>query len=126
VPVAFEVGGANRGARDNQFGFTAYGPTGAVPDNRQSKSHMGGLAYNRTLKPGETFSKQVDVSKWFALKAGWSYTLNGTYKLAFYNPADNNYVPIGGSGRAFVQGEDQIRGLVSTSERWDRPYRSTR
>jgi len=92
VPVTFLVGGETREARDNQFGFTAFGPTGAVPDTGDP-NHLGGLAYSPTLKPGETFSKQVDIGKWFALKAG-SYTLNGTYKLAFFDPADNNYVPV--------------------------------
>lgn len=67
IPVAFQVSGKNRGARDNQFGFTAYGPTGAVSDT-SDPAHTGGLSFNEVLKAGETFRKEVDLRKWFTFK----------------------------------------------------------
>ncbi len=84
--TTFKIGGQNRGSRDNQFGFTAYGPgLEAVPDTGDS-SHMGGFSGNRTLKPGQTFTMEVDVRKWFALKEPGSYQLTGTYQLNFKDP----------------------------------------
>ncbi|HLQ76420.1 MAG TPA: hypothetical protein VK210_03645 [Terriglobia bacterium] len=85
--VSFEVGGQNRGARDNQFGFTAYG-LGAVPDTGDP-NHFGGLSYTQTLKPGETFKKDVDLRKWFSFSAPGNYRITGTYQLSFYTPEDN-------------------------------------
>jgi len=85
--VTFEVGGQNRGARDNQFGFTAYG-VAAVPDTGDP-NHFGGLSYPQTLKPGETFKKDVDLRKWFTFSAPGTYRITGTYQLSFYTPEDN-------------------------------------
>ena len=93
IPVSFRVGGANRGSRDNQFGFTAYGPMGAVPDTGDPV-HFGGLSYNTMLKPGETFRKEVDLRKWFTFKQPGRYTITGTYDLVFSDPANGDYLPI--------------------------------
>lgn len=82
--VTFQVGGANRGARDNQFGFTAYGLK-AVPDTGDP-SNFGGLSYNHTLKSGQTFTKDVDLRKWFTFTEPGLYILTGTYQLTFFDP----------------------------------------
>ncbi len=90
VPVRFQVGGKNRGARDNQFGFTAYGSS-AVPDTG-SPFHMGGESVIRTLKPGETFDKTVDLRKWFTFQKPGAYFITGTYDMSFFDPDDNRFV----------------------------------
>jgi hypothetical protein len=82
VTVNFQVGGLNRGDRDNQFRFTAYGSE-PVPDTG-NPLNFGGLAGNRTLKPGETFRKEVDVRKWFKFSKPGRYGIVGTYWLSFF------------------------------------------
>ncbi len=81
-PFTFMVGGANRGARDNQFGFTASNGREAVPDTG-NPVHFGGLAFAQTLQPGETFARDVDLTSWFRFAASGTYLLTGTYRLAF-------------------------------------------
>lgn len=90
VPVTFQVGGKNRGERDNQFGFTAYDGMRAVSDTG-SPVHFGGLSVNQTLKPGETFRKEVDLRKWFTFKKPGSYEIKGTYDLSFFDPAHKDW-----------------------------------
>ena len=85
--VAFRVGGQNRGPRDSQFGFAARGPSGAVPDTGDP-INMGGGSYFQTLHPGETFTKDVDLRKWFSLSQAGSYTITGTYELPFVESAN--------------------------------------
>jgi hypothetical protein len=84
--VTFQVGGQQRGARDNQFGFTAYGAT-AVPDTGDP-GNLGGLSSNQTLKPGETFKVDVDLRKWFTFNTSGTYRITGSYQLTFYDPKD--------------------------------------
>jgi len=90
--VAFMVGGRNRGARDNQFGFTAFGLK-PVPDVGDPV-HFGGLAGIWTLKPGETLCKEVDFRKWFTFTEPGRYQLNGTYSLSFHEPGSKDFVAI--------------------------------
>jgi hypothetical protein len=87
--VTFRVGGQNRGARDNQFGFTAYALR-AVPDTGDPVN-FGGLSSNWILRPGQTFTKEIDLRKWFTFAAPGLYSLTGTYKLSFFDPADKDY-----------------------------------
>jgi hypothetical protein len=86
--VTFQVGGQNRGARDNQFGFTAY-LRGAILDTGDPL-HLGGLSYSETLKPGEVFKKEVDLRDWFkfpepdqSFVIPGTISLTGTYALRF-------------------------------------------
>ena len=87
VPVYFVDGGQNRGARNNQFGFTAFSGGGygkSVPDTGDPR-HFGGMAALRTLKPGDVFRKQVDITKWFQFQNADSYRITGMYELEFYD-----------------------------------------
>ncbi len=90
VPVAFQVGGKNRGERDNQFGFTAYDGMKAVPDIG-NPVHFGGLSVNKTLKPGEIFTKEVDLRKWFTFQKAGTYEITGSYYLSFFDPDKKDY-----------------------------------
>lgn len=93
VPVTFQVGGQNRGERDNQFGFTAYDGMVAVPDTG-SPVNFGGLSVNQTLKAGETFRKDIDLRKWFTFKKPGTYQMTGTYDLSFFNPENKEWFVI--------------------------------
>ena len=85
-PVAFDQGGLQRGARDNQFGFTAEGGPGgrAVPDTGDP-THFGGISRLVRLEPGAVHSQEVDLRGWFDLAPG-TYALMGTYRLTLHAP----------------------------------------
>lgn len=83
VPVTFVAGGRQRGARDNQFGFTAFGPFGAPVPDTGDPQNVGGIGSIITLAPAETFRKEVDLRKWFAFTQLGVYRLKGTYDLDF-------------------------------------------
>ena len=83
--VAFQVGGRNRGPRDNQFAFAAFLGASPVPDVGDP-THFGGLSVRRRLAPGETFEKEVALRDWFALRERGSYTVLGAWHLDFQSP----------------------------------------
>jgi hypothetical protein len=83
-PVSFEDGGMQRGARNNQFGFTAFHNSGfgrALPDTGDPR-HFGGPSGRPTLKPGEAFTKTIGLGDWFKFDEPDSYRILGTYRLA--------------------------------------------
>lgn len=82
-PVTFMDGGMNRGARNNQFSFVGYRDADTLPDIG-SATHFGGLSVYVTLEPGETFRKEVDLSKWFDLSGKHFFQFLGTYFLEFH------------------------------------------
>jgi hypothetical protein len=87
-PFAFQVGGQQRGARDNQYRFLAYRGSGsgkAVPDTGDP-NHFGGICTIQTLKPGEVFTAKVDLSKWFTLADPDTYRITGLFELELYEP----------------------------------------
>ena len=84
--VCFQDGGRQRGARNNQFAFIAHSRHGhgpAVPDTGDPQ-HYGGLGGHRTLGPGETFKKEVDVTKWFKFDKPGSYKLTCLYQTELF------------------------------------------
>lgn len=78
IPFSFMDGGRNRGARNNQFSITCFRSGKAVRDTGDSR-HFGGLAGRKTVKPGEVFTKQVSLQKWFKCDQPGFYTLVGSY-----------------------------------------------
>ena len=63
--VRFIAGGSQRGARDNQFAFFAQGMAGygeTISDTGDPK-HVGGIGTLITLEPGESFTRNADISK---------------------------------------------------------------
>ncbi|HEY1380236.1 MAG TPA: hypothetical protein VGF55_25770 [Gemmataceae bacterium] len=87
VPVLFRMGGRQRGARDNQFRFLAYGWFGlgkAVPDTGDP-NHHGGLTSLRPLKPGESIRQTVPLNRWFRFTASDTYRVTGLYELELHD-----------------------------------------
>jgi hypothetical protein len=81
--IHFMEGGQQRGARDNQFGFTAFAASGSgepIPDTGDP-TNFGGIAALRELKPGDVFTKQVDVTDWFKFEKPDTYEITGIYEL---------------------------------------------
>ncbi len=80
---SFGDGGRQRGARNNQFGFTAFrrgGDGPEVPDTGDPM-HWGGKGSFITLKPGEVFQKQIDIAKWFDLAKPDTYKINCRFEM---------------------------------------------
>ena len=76
-------GGKQRGPRDNQFGFTAFGGSGhgkPIPDTGDP-TNFGGKGGFHELKPNDVFRKQVDLSKWFKFEKPDTYQITGMYEL---------------------------------------------
>ena len=78
----FMHGGRQRGARDNQFAFSAELAGKMLPDIGDP-THYGGLGGGVTLKPGEHHEIAVDLTKWFAFTQAGTYSLRGSYYMRF-------------------------------------------
>ncbi len=93
VPFSFYDGGQQRGARNNQFGFAAFRNSGdgeGVPDTGDP-NNFGGMAGLRKLKPGESFQKQVDITKWFDLSQPDTYKISGRFEMELHDPEEESY-----------------------------------
>jgi hypothetical protein len=90
--IAFRKGGRDRAARDNQYAFSCR-LNGIQVDDIGNSGHLGGLSVVRTLKPGEVFEEEVDLSKWFAFDKPGVYELLGSYYMAFMDP-DTDLPPV--------------------------------
>jgi hypothetical protein len=87
VPVLFTDGGKQRGARNNQFRFLAYGTGGhgkAVPDTGDPWHH-GGLSSLRPLKPGESVRHTVNLDKWFTFTQPDTYRITALFELELHH-----------------------------------------
>jgi hypothetical protein len=81
---AFQRGGQQRGARDNQYGFHAmFNGTKSVADVGDPVN-FGGLCTTQILEPGKAFEEKEDLRKWFAFDKPGTYYIHGSYELAFY------------------------------------------
>ncbi len=87
-PLRFTVGGQQRGPRDNQFRFVAQaGVAGkGLPDVGDARNH-GGISTSKTLRPGEVFAAEVDVTKWFAFTEPDTYRVTGVFEMPVIDPA---------------------------------------
>lgn len=89
---SFRDGGMQRGARNNQFRFLAYHSLGggkAVPDSGDP-DHFGGKSSPVTLKPGETFSKSIDLTDWFAFPREDTYRITGIFEMEVEETSDEH------------------------------------
>ena len=83
TPVEFYDGGLQRGPRNNQFSFTASNSRGFGPDlpDTGDSTCMGGLAQVVTLKPGETFTKDVRLTDWFTFREPGTHWITAMYEF---------------------------------------------
>lgn len=87
--IAFQRGGQQRGARDNQYGFRAMLNEQPVADTG-SPINFGGLCGIVSLEPGKEFEDQVDLRKWFNFGRAGTYFIHGFYRLDFFLPGNKN------------------------------------
>ena len=85
----FMQGGRQRGARDNQFAFSCQFHPGMLPDIGDPMN-FGGIGSFQTIKPGESHSIEVDLSKWFNFEEEGSYYLRGSYYLEILEWANDH------------------------------------
>lgn len=92
--VRFTFGGKQRGRRDNQFRFIAQeGQDGkGLPDTGDAHN-FGGLMSVRTLRPGEVFRAEVDVTKWFTFPRPGTYRVTGILELPILDADDEGFGP---------------------------------
>jgi len=94
-PFSFYDGGRQRGARNNQFGFQAFRDRGQGPEvpDTGDPINFGGMATFRTLRPGEVFQKEVDVTKWFDLSEPGTYRIKGRFEMRIKSGDAGGYQP---------------------------------
>ncbi len=91
-PLRFTFGGKQRGARNNQFRFIAQTGNGwgkSVPDIGDPLN-FGGISTSNTLKPGETFTADVDLSKWFSFSQPDTYRITGVFEMPVIDPESSD------------------------------------
>ena len=90
---SFVDGGRQRGPRNNQFGFTACRRGGEGPEvpDTGDPTNFGGLGAFITLKPGEMFEKNVDITKWFDLSTPDTYKIDGRFEMEINAGAGGGY-----------------------------------
>jgi len=91
IPARFRIG-SKEGQRDQSFVFAAHGPADALT-NSGNVHRFGGYGSNRTLQPGATYRDEDDLGKSFAFTRIGEYTIDTTYRLTFFNPAENGAFP---------------------------------
>jgi hypothetical protein len=90
---AFMDGGMQRGRRNNQFQFVAFGGSGhgdPVPDLGDPRN-FGGLGGYITLKPGDVFTKTAKLDDWFKFIAVDTYRVTGMFRVALHDPQDTSH-----------------------------------
>jgi hypothetical protein len=91
--VTFRIGGSQRGPRDNQFRFVAQRWSGegkGVPDTGDP-NNFGGVSWARTLKPGESYSAEVPLHRWFKFEEADSYRVTGIWALHLEDPRRDGF-----------------------------------
>ncbi len=87
-PLRFTFGGKQRGPRNNQFRFLAQaGYDGKGLPDIGDPTNFGGISVSKTLAPGETFTTDVDLSKWFTFTEPNTYRVTGILELPVIDPA---------------------------------------
>jgi len=91
--VRFGDGGQQRGPRNNQFSFIAFrdDDRGRALLDTGDRRHMGGKMGMPTLKPGDSFTKEVALTDWFEFTEPGGYRITAIYELTLL---DENHRPI--------------------------------
>lgn len=85
--VRFTQGGQQRGSRDNQFRFVAQqGHAGKGLPDIGDANNLGGISRSITLKPGESFSATVELTKWFKFEKHDTYRVTGIFEMPMIDP----------------------------------------
>jgi RNA polymerase sigma factor (sigma-70 family) len=85
--LRFTHGGQQRGPRDNQFRFVAQqGSAGKGLPVIGGANNFGGISRSITLKPGESYSATVELTKWFKFEKHDTYRVTGIFEMPMIDP----------------------------------------
>lgn len=95
-PITFNQGGRYRGARNTQYIFSGFYRLGELLIHEPlidigTNSNMGGIAVPITLEPGEVFTDQVNLDKWFEMSKSGDYLIHASYFLEFVDPKTRSF-----------------------------------
>lgn len=95
TPMRFTFGGKQRGSRNNQFRFIAQiDVEGVGLADTGNANHFGGKTMSKLLKPGEVFTTEVDLTKWFTFEEG-NYRITGVFEMpVIASDSDNGFDPV--------------------------------
>jgi hypothetical protein len=93
--LRFTHGGQQRGPRDNQFRFVAQrGFAGKGLPDVGDANNFGGKSLSITLKPGESYSATVELTKWFKFEEADSYRVTGIFEMPIIDAkSDDGFRP---------------------------------
>jgi hypothetical protein len=77
--VGFEIGGRQRGPRDNRFTFTVTRDDGTTLPIKDGWD-FGGISYYKKLAPGESAEVSADLESWVALDHPGRYTVTASHE----------------------------------------------
>jgi hypothetical protein len=92
-PIYLETGGDGRSIRSYRFQFSATDEQGGpARDPHPNPGHFGGLqGPPPAIKPGETYSEKLQLSKWLTFDRPGQYTVRGARTLQF--PKIQDFTP---------------------------------
>jgi hypothetical protein len=77
--VGFEIGGRQRGPRDNRFTFTVTRDDGTVLASKDGPD-FGGISYYKKLAPGQSAEVSADLESWAVLDHPGRYTVAASHE----------------------------------------------
>ena len=77
--VGFEIGGRQRGPRDNRFTFTVTRDDGTVLASKDGPD-FGGISYYKKLAPGQSAEVSADLESWAVLDRPGRYTVAASHE----------------------------------------------
>jgi len=93
APFAFMEGGRQRGARNNQFAFSAECDNKMIPDVGNPVNY-GGMASPVALRPSQSHEIKVDLAKWFKFDQDTTCKISGNYHMELIAPDDKSLFTI--------------------------------
>ncbi|HEY1551171.1 MAG TPA: hypothetical protein VGG28_25250 [Kofleriaceae bacterium] len=93
APVGFQIGGRQRGPRDNRFTFTV--ARDGVALHVIDAPDFGGLSYFKRLGPGESAEVSADLRSWVALDRPGRYTITATHETDLSKAGEMPHYPDG-------------------------------
>jgi hypothetical protein len=77
--VGFEIGGRQRGPRDNRFTFAVTRDDGTALPQKDGWD-LGGISYYKQLAPGESAEVSADLESWVRLDRPGRYTVTASHE----------------------------------------------
>jgi hypothetical protein len=93
APIGFEIGGRQRGPRDNRFAFSV--TRDGIALTAQDAPDFGGISYFKHLGPGESAEVSADLRGWVALDRPGRYAITATHETDLSKAGEMPHYPDG-------------------------------